>query len=116
MKGNTNTTDLRVAEIEEDIEGLKDIAFGASVDITSYTTANNKYVFPTNGYVQLSSSTNTTGIIEVNICCGSSIIVREYMKIAGSSENRAVYVRKGMSAYVQDRSSGTSVQFRGFSK
>lgn len=87
---------------------------GNDVNLTSYTSIQNSYTFPYDGYLILDSGEKPNGIIHVNIQDNGGLTNVAFMRmnITGTYQTESLFVRKGMKCYVADRSSGTKVSFR----
>lgn len=67
MKGNTNTTDLRVAEIKDSLYAniTTQNTHIVNENISSYTTRENSYIAPRDGYVVAESATSSGGAVKL---------------------------------------------------
>ena len=85
--------------VKDALDGLTANTLGTAVDISEYVE-NNKYTFPSDGYVAL-ESTSTSGYVVVYINDMRTIARNE------KSDFIMVYVRKGMDFYKSTSYSGT---------
>ena len=85
---------------------------GTSVDISSYNSSSNRYTFPSDGYVALYASTNTSTYAKISVVLygnqGSNSIAHDTLSLPRGSGNcsNVVFVKKGMKCYVSG--SGTA--------
>ena len=76
-------------------------------------SSSNKYTFPSDGYVVIYASTNTTTIAKVSATIGCTAngytITLEAMSIARASGNftNSMFVRKGMTGYATETGTAT---------
>ena len=75
-----------------------------SVDIKSYNSTSNFYVFPSDGYVTVDSGSGATAGTYIRYICKASNGLNaalNYMNVTGSYQSQSVYVKKGMYGYLQ---------------
>lgn len=94
--------------------GLNDVtknSAGTSVDISG-ATLSEKYTFPADGYIYVSSETDTSGINKTAITGSNGITVAYiYQPISAANDVRSLYVRKGMQFYVVQKSANSAMRF-----
>lgn len=117
LVGYDNTTSgLNAENVQDAIDEVADLIehneFGSYVDISSYG-ANNKYSFPSDGYVFISGRNNTTGYIRVYTYGKTSNAINGgiSINITDTQQMASLFVRKGMRCYVDTNITGTSIQF-----
>ena len=88
-----------VTSVEDALDGLTANTFGTAVDISGYLE-NNKYTFPSDGYVEL-KATSSGAYVVVDISGMISIARSAY------SDYVIIYVRKGMKFYKTTSYTGT---------
>lgn len=89
----------------------RDATIGDMVDLTSYTAANNRYIFPSDGYIFINGRNNTSGYIRVYVYGKSSSTVNAGigMNITAIQSIQSLFVKKGMSCYVSTELSASSI-------
>lgn len=88
--------------------------YETTVNLNDRISADNKYEFPYDGYVYISSETVTTGSIRVIITAHNSTqnIAYMYMNITSVYERQSLFVKKGMGIYLQAAiPNGTRVRY-----
>ena len=112
---NNTGTDLISTNAEDAIKevnsNLSAHTFGSVVNISNYTDSSNPYVFPNDGYINLSAQGDTS-ICAFILTGGSGNVTQTVFgrTVSGTAkwDNKLVYVKKGMSCYHKtDISSGT---------
>ena len=84
---------------------------GTSVDI-SEATLSEKYTFPSDGYIYVSSESDTSGANKCAIVGGNgTTLAYIYQPIYAASDIRSMYVRKGMRFYVIQKSANSAMRF-----
>lgn len=102
------TTGAAISALNSRINANK---YSSAVDLTPYTSSN-RYIFPTDGYLFVSSEARESGIIQVPVTASDDgMIAGIYMNITGTYQIDSLYVKKGMKCFIQDRSDGTVVRF-----
>jgi len=96
--------------LNANITDLKRYSVSGYVDLSSYTSSDNKYTFQYDGYIVLNTRANTTGYIGITITMGSTDIT-EQMYIRSQYETRMIFVKKGMKVYVNHSESGAYTLF-----
>ena len=84
----------------------------AYVDISSYNSATNKYIFPNDGYVYFSSQGVSTGTVEIPLYGANDIQVGRIRKnISATYQDELIFVRKGMKCCVTNKPNNTFTHF-----
>ena len=69
----------------------------SKIDLTSYNSKNNKYLVPSDGYLQLDAPTNTTGLL---YACNTNSVDDIGINIGYAYEGRQdIFIKKGMYIY-----------------
>jgi hypothetical protein len=85
---------------------------GISVNLSSYTSSSNKYTFPNDGYVSISSETVSSGNIRVVILgANDDTLARMYMNITDAYQIQSLFVRKGTKVFLANQSNGTTAYY-----
>ena len=88
--------------------------FDGTVDISSYNSSSNRYTFPCDGYVVLSSEATSSGVIRAVITdpMGNQI-AKMYMNVTNSYQIESLFVKKGMGFWLfQDTTTDSMIEFK----
>lgn len=113
--GDTLTvgTNIQSTNVGDEIVDIKDRldthSLGSRIEITSYNTSSNKYTFNSEGYVLVRSGNAADNNTQFNISSGFTILSRCYK--AGVYEDNYVFMKKGMSGYVNSMTGSGAVYF-----
>ncbi len=106
-----NEIEGRLDDIEDNLEANNK---HSEVDISSYTSGSNPYIFERDGYVEIGSEQKSSGNVRVVINgANNSLVTHLYMNITGNYQVDSLFVRKGMRCWIASQESGTIVKFIG---
>ena len=91
-------------EINSSVNTMQNNGLGTGVSILNYTSSN-QYTTPSDGYIYLKSGDDINDYVIVEI--GDRLDVGVKTQQAGYPEYNAIYVRKGVTAYVLAKSGST---------
>lgn len=94
-----NNVQDAIDEVESRISAY---TLGTAMDLISYTSSSNPYIFQSDGYLYLRASTTSGSYIIAKINDTFSVISRY-----NSCDYCALFVRKGMSVFIAAKSTGT---------
>lgn len=97
-----------LSSLESGLTNLTINTFGNNVDLSSYTSDDNLYTFPNDGYVCINSTTATTGTGQLTIYSSNSLGSNFgfVLNATDAWQGNAVFVKKGMRAKVNSLATG----------
>ena len=98
-----------VTSVEDAIEEISKHSPDTRIEITSYNTSSNRYTFNSDGYVLVRSGKVADNNTQFNVSTGFTILSRCYK--AGQYEDNYVFMKKGMSGYVNSMTGSGAVYF-----
>lgn len=93
----------KVNDIDDRISAY---TLGTAIDLISYTSSSNPYVFQSDGYLNLGASVSSGTYIQVKI---SSVLIS--IARYNASDSVVIYVRKGMNVYISAKGGSASLKF-----
>ena len=106
--------DVELSELNSNLTELNKHNGGTSVDISG-ATLSEKYTFPSDGYIYVSSESDTSGTNKCAVVGGNgTTLAYIYQPIYAASDIRSLYVRKGMQFYVVQKSANSAMRFTPF--
>ena len=109
--GNLDKIDTFAGNTNEAIAELMKNSSSGGVDLGAYTSSNNKYTFPNDGYLMFNSGSVSSGKISVNIYTSNDKALFYYMNIATTYQVDMIFMKKGMKCYIDNKPAGTSISF-----
>lgn len=105
--GNATTADDISTQISNLANRVSANTLGNNVDLIGYTSSSNPYTFPSDGYVYTSCDSSTGTNVKVFIRQGNTDMLALGCSGNGASYGRnALFVKKGMKAYISYEGSG----------
>jgi len=89
--------------LNSSVETLKNSSSSGAVDIKSYNTSSNVYVFPSDGYVCVDSGGGATAGTYIRFAIRAANGTSTggiYMNVTGSYQVQSVFVKKGMYGFL----------------
>lgn len=96
-----------LASLNTDLAKLQYNKTSGRIELNSYTDSNNPYVFPSDGYIWVSSEKLTTGEFQIVVRTANGAAAAPiYVKINAAYEIHSRFVKKGMNTYARTLPSG----------
>ena len=86
-----------------------------AISLVSYNSEDNKFTFPSDGYLILSSNVSKNGGFKLYGCNGNESDIRIAVTCFGTSQfggQQVIFVKKGMMGFFSSNSSQSNAEFR----
>lgn len=114
-----------INELDNEINGTGNIIdrldiletnkYGTPIDISSYNSAANKYILPSDGYIALNSATESSGHATIVLYDSTeSSAVSGSLNASAPYEGYVIYAKKGMRTFIDSLPSGFTATFLPF--
>lgn len=101
-----------IKELNSNLNDLKKAGSYGAVNIISYDSSNNAYTIPRDGYISISSESDTTGHIRVVINTNNNVQGPSmYMNITDRYQIMSMFIKKGMIVYVSNKTENCTIKF-----